>query len=247
MPVYQSQQSRTQSGAGWVRWVGGFGGTWTFLGLAALMVLAAYGIAYGINARRQSAAAPPAQGQGAVLPGAQAAAPAAAARPAASSPAGAAGPTQAPAAPPRRASTFEVAISVEPAQATVELDGVDVARGSYRATLPVDGTRHVMRVHADGYGSVDLDFTDQPPPSRIRLERAQADVVQRKGKAQAARPVRRPPTPEAGRKRLVRQRAPANEDSGDEARDDGAMSDNPDPWATDTDDRDSDTRAKGSE
>ncbi len=241
IPAYQSQQTRTQSRR-WMRWVGGFGGKWSFLGLAALTVVAAYAIAYGINARRQSAAKPPAQGQGAVLPGAQTAAPAAA-RPAQSPAAAAAAPAQSPA--PARASTFEVAVAVAPAEATVELDGVAVARGSYRATLPLDGTRHVMRVHAAGYGSVDLDFTDQPPPSRIRLEPAQTDVAQRKGSAQAARPVRRASTPEAGRKRQVRQRARANDDSGDDVRDDGAMSDNPDPWASEPDD--SDTRAEGSQ
>jgi serine/threonine protein kinase len=245
MPVErsQSQHSRSQSGTSWVRWVSGFGGTWSFVGLAVLVVVAAYGIASGINARRRSAA-PPAQSQGAVLPAAEVAAPAA--RPA-TSPAGAAGPAQAPGAPRQPARTFEVAISVEPAGATVELDGVDVARGSYRTTLPVDGTRHVMRVHADGYGSVALDFIDQPPPSRIRLEPALAGPVQRKGAAQAARPVRRAPTAEAGRKRSARQREREKEDSGDEVRDDGAMSDNPDPWAADADVRESDTRAEGSE
>jgi hypothetical protein len=90
-----------------------------------------------------------------------------------------------------------------------------------------------MRVRAEGYGAVDLDFTDQPPPSGIRLDPARRIAVRHgSSPAAAAKPVRRGSPPESTRKRPARPRARA-EESNDQSRDDGAMSDNPDPWAPD--------------
>jgi len=204
------------------------------------MVLTAFGIAFVVNAGSRSTGRRAGQGQGAAAHSArltvpQAEAPAGAApTPATTEAAGAAAAAQAPATPPPPPRTFEVVVSVDPARATVELDGVEVAHGSYRTTLPVDRMRHIMKVHADGFGSVEFEFTDGPPPSRIRLAPVRA-ILRRDRPAAAAKPVRRGSAPEAGRKRMTMPPARADDDTGDYGRDDGAMSDIPDPWAADID------------
>jgi len=121
------------------------------------------------------------------------------------------------------ASRFDVAVTVVPATAIIELDGVEVGRGAFRTTLPVDGTRHILTVRADGYEEVGLDFTDRPPPPRVVLDRAR-DAPARAG----TRPGRRPAATSGG-KRPVRQRAepPRTQDR------EPAVTDNPDPWAQD--------------
>ncbi len=122
-----------------------------------------------------------------------------------------------PAAPGGAAARFDVAVTVVPSAATIELDGVQVGRGEFRTTLPVDGTRHILTVRADGYEAVGLDFIDRPPPARVVLDRARP--------AQAgARPARRPPTTV---KRPVRPRVEAPRTQEREP----AVTDNPDPWA----------------
>ncbi len=120
-------------------------------------------------------------------------------------------------APAGAAARFEVAVTVVPTAAIIELDGVEVGRGGFRTTLPVDGTRHILTVRADGYEEVGLDFTDRPPPARVVLDRA------RPSGAGARRPARRPPPtikrPERrGEPPRTRDREPA-------------VTDNPDPWA----------------
>jgi hypothetical protein len=112
---------------------------------------------------------------------------------------------------------FEVAVTVVPSAATIELDGVEVGRGAFRTTLPVDGTRHILTVRADGYEEVGLDFTDRPPPARVVLDRA------RPARA-GARPTRRPP-PTARRPQRSRVEPPRTQDR------ESVITDNPDPWA----------------
>jgi eukaryotic-like serine/threonine-protein kinase len=242
----QSQHRGSPEAAGWMRRVGGLRGKWTFLGLSALMVLVALGVALVIDAGRKSKEKRAAQGEGAVVESAARPVPQAAAGSAAATAPATASAAPAPEAPRAQPLTFEVAVSVVPAQATIEVDGVEVGRGSYRATLPVDGTRHVMRVRATGYGAVELEFTDQPPPSRLRLDPLRAAAVEHDS-APAAKPVRRASTPEPARRRPTRPRGRADEGSGDESRDDGTMSDNPDPWAEEPDDRAGDRHPEGAE
>jgi len=246
---HQSQQSRPPEGTGTpLSAVRELGLKWTVVAIAALALLIVSGILIGFKVgRRSTSEATADQGQGSAGPVApapqRAAAPPAAATAATTSGEGAAA-APAPAAKPL---TFEMVVSVVPAEAIIELDGVEVGRGSYRATLPVDGTRHVMTVRADGYGSVGLDFTDRPPPSRIQLDPSRATAVRRDGPAPAARPVRRTPPPEAARKRPARQRPRADNDRSEDLGDVRGMSDNPDPWATDPDEREGEKGPEGSE
>jgi eukaryotic-like serine/threonine-protein kinase len=115
-------------------------------------------------------------------------------------------PAPAPASPPASRS-FEVAIAATPRHATIEIDGYEVGRGSYRVSLPMDGARHILTVRADGFETARLDFSDEAPPVRIDLERrAAADEPRARS---AKRPARRSG---AGRRSRAR-------------------TDNPDPWA----------------
>jgi serine/threonine-protein kinase len=67
--------------------------------------------------------------------------------------------------------TFEARIEASPAEASIEIDGVIAARGSWRASLPLDGRPHVARVFAEGYQERRLAFTDAPPPREVVLAR----------------------------------------------------------------------------
>ena len=170
------------------------------LGLVGLGVLLAAGVAIAWrlgSASEQAATAATEAGAGSEAP----------APPAVQSPP--------PAGAPTARSTFDVAVTVVPAHAVIELDGVAVGTGTYRATLPIDGTRHILTVRADGYEAVGLDFADQPPPPRVEL-----DPVRAPERRPAARPARR--TPPAPERRAPRPRAPEEEP---------AVTDNPDPWA----------------
>jgi hypothetical protein len=131
-------------------------------------------------------------------------------------------PRPAPAEPPAT-TRFDVAVTTAPADASIELDGVVVGRGAYRASLPTDGTRHIMSVRADGYEEMALEFTDQPPPQRVVL-----DPMREAGKAArrtADRAARRPTPPTVTGKRPVKPRPRDADES--------ALTDNPDPWADD--------------
>ncbi|MBX7195316.1 MAG: protein kinase [Sandaracinaceae bacterium] len=68
--------------------------------------------------------------------------------------------------------TFAAALSVTPPSARIELDGVEVGRGQWSASLPRDGAAHRVRVSAEGYQTTELVFTDAPPPASVALERA---------------------------------------------------------------------------
>ena len=67
--------------------------------------------------------------------------------------------------------TFDATLSVTPASASIELDGVVAGTGSWSATLPRDGRAHRLVVTADGYARTELTFTDAPPPRELALER----------------------------------------------------------------------------
>jgi eukaryotic-like serine/threonine-protein kinase len=131
-------------------------------------------------------------------------------------------PAPAPVARPRPAPvttsprSFDVAIAASPADAIIEIDGIEVGRGSYRITLPMDGARHVMTVRAGGFEAAELEFTDEPPPARIELTPVLVPApAPRERRAQ--RPPRRP-----------QRRAPARR-----VDDRASPTDNPDPWQDD--------------
>jgi eukaryotic-like serine/threonine-protein kinase len=128
---------------------------------------------------------------------------------------------------------FQVAIAVEPAHAVIELDGVKVGSGSFRTTLPADGTRHILTVRAAGYEAVGLDFVDRPPPPMVSL-----DPVKRAPERASRSPApRRSAQASGGRDRSDRaradktpDRAPAKAPEQPDKMDD-PVTDNPDPWA----------------
>jgi serine/threonine protein kinase len=134
-------------------------------------------------------------------------------------------------APPRH---FDVAVTVDPADAEIELDGVVVGRGSLKASLPVDGARHRIKVRADGYEAIGVDFTDQPPPARVVLDPAPAPAPAPARRVE--RPSRRsaPPPP----KRVVKPRPKPPDES--------SATDNPDPWADESSRNESEKGAGGS-
>ena len=65
----------------------------------------------------------------------------------------------------------DIAFTVEasPADATIELDGKVIARGTYAGTFPRDGKTHTMRVTHDGYETREVTFRSSAPPSKIEL------------------------------------------------------------------------------
>ena len=120
---------------------------------------------------------------------------------------------------------FEVGVTAAPAEAVIEIDRADVGKGSYRARLPRDGTRHIMTVRADGYETVALDFTDVSPPSRVVLERARPPApAELPSATRSAKRV----APAGKRERTARPR-PTSDDG------ERVITDNPDPWAEEPD------------
>jgi hypothetical protein len=112
-----------------------------------------------------------------------------------------------PAPAPTSPRSFDVSIVATPVDAIIEIDGIEVGRGSYRLTLPMDGARRVLTVRAAGFESAEYEFTDEAPPPRIELTPVPAPRERR-----AQRP-KRPPR-RAAVKRPTRE----------------VETDNPDPW-----------------
>jgi serine/threonine-protein kinase len=170
-------------------------GRWALILIVGLSLLTAgIAIAWRLGASRTVAVAPPAPPPAQVAP---------APRP----------------APPRQ---FEVAVTVVPAEAVIELDGIQVGRGSFRTTLPVNGTRHILTVRAEGHETVGLDFTDQAPSPRVELKPIPAAPAP--ARQAAERPARRS-APAPAPRRAARPRARSAD------ADELAPTDNPDPWA----------------
>jgi tRNA A-37 threonylcarbamoyl transferase component Bud32 len=79
----------------------------------------------------------------------------------------------------RTQARYEVVVSVDPANARVELDGESVGRGRFIGMLPLDGVMHELRASAPGYESVTITFRDEAPPRNLvleELEPAQAEA-----------------------------------------------------------------------
>lgn len=70
---------------------------------------------------------------------------------------------------PVRAETFTARVTVQPAGAAIDLDGLPAGTGSFDRTFARDGLEHTLRVHADGYITRDVVFRDGPPPASIVL------------------------------------------------------------------------------
>jgi len=88
--------------------------------------------------------------------------------------------------------TYAVTISVSPANASVELDGVAVGAGAIHRTLPKDGRQHALRVSAPGHETVYTTFDEhRPPPSSIALRPASAGAPAAASHAPASSPAGR--------------------------------------------------------
>jgi serine/threonine-protein kinase len=95
--------------------------------------------------------------------------------------------------PPPVVPKYDVSLSVTPATATIEIDGRTAGTGSFAGTFAKDGTRHVVRISADGYQPKTIELVDGPPSeSTIALEkierRPKPKVARRKKKTEAEPP-----------------------------------------------------------
>jgi hypothetical protein len=161
---------------------------WIAPGLAAIALVAITGSAIAWHLDRREAGAPPVAAL-AVAPPVTPAPPS-------------------PAAAPATRRSFDVAVVAVPGRAVIEIDDIEVGRGSYRVSLPMDGARHVLTVRADGYETLRVDFTDQAPPARVQLER----IGGQRRALRARKTLRKTP----------RRRGPPR-----------PLTDNPDPWRDD--------------
>jgi len=73
------------------------------------------------------------------------------------------------AAPVARAVPFE--LEVDPAEASIELDGGLLGSGHVSVSLTLGQDTHVLRVSAPGYEEKVLTFVNELPPSRLTLTR----------------------------------------------------------------------------
>jgi serine/threonine-protein kinase len=75
-----------------------------------------------------------------------------------------------PPAPPAPA-TYRVSVTADPDTAAIEMDGQAVATGYLERVMPLDHTRHTLRISAAGYEPQTIVFRDSAPQERIRLVR----------------------------------------------------------------------------
>jgi eukaryotic-like serine/threonine-protein kinase len=104
-----------------------------------------------------------------------------------------------PASPPERRRpeiprTFAVSVTADPDAARFELDGVPAGVGRITRALPLDQTRHTLRVTAEGYDEQTIEFTDAAPPTRVTLVKRRVErTVKPPPIARPERPRKRPP------------------------------------------------------
>jgi tRNA A-37 threonylcarbamoyl transferase component Bud32 len=86
-------------------------------------------------------------------------------------------------------------VSVDPATATLSLDGTVIGTGSMKRSFPVGGGGHSLLISADGYAPQIIEFHHgAPPPARVKLEPLPSDSD---GTSSAARPPASPTRPPA--------------------------------------------------
>lgn len=98
---------------------------------------------------------------------------------------------------------FSVRINPTPSDATVEIDGEEVARGAFSGAFPVDGRAHTLVVRAAGHVTHSSVFRDvAPEPSIVLAREAPVAVTTPPAEEEPARPTssmrtrERPNTPE---------------------------------------------------
>ncbi|MFN9811906.1 MAG: protein kinase domain-containing protein [Deltaproteobacteria bacterium] len=104
--------------------------------------------------------------------------------------------------PPPPPTAYRAELRVRPESATIALDGVEIATGTWSATLPLDGRAHHLVVRAEGYEPAEVSFTDAPPRSELELARSPraspARTGIRRGEARAETPPRATSGPQVG-------------------------------------------------
>ncbi|MBL8677577.1 MAG: protein kinase [Myxococcales bacterium] len=69
------------------------------------------------------------------------------------------------------AQPFAAAVSTDPPNAVIEIDGRVVGVGAFAGNFLANGAQHTLRVRADGYQPTVIEFRDSPPPPRVALVR----------------------------------------------------------------------------
>jgi hypothetical protein len=72
---------------------------------------------------------------------------------------------------------FVVRLEVDPTNAAILLDGIQVGPGAFKKSLPRDGRAHEVLVSAPGYVSERIAFSDVPPRQHMVLRRMQGSVA----------------------------------------------------------------------
>jgi hypothetical protein len=106
----------------------------------------------------------------------------------------------APAVPPRSPAQTalavnEISLTVDPPEATIELDGRRVGTGTFRGSLTADDTQHMLRVSAPGYTEKTVPFVRNLPVDRVSLvqQREEQPALAAKRGANPPRPAPAPP------------------------------------------------------
>ncbi len=71
--------------------------------------------------------------------------------------------------------TYPVSVKSIPDTARIDLDGLQVGQGRFRAKFAKDGALHRIQVSEPGYESVVVAFQDEAPPESIQLRRIEPD------------------------------------------------------------------------
>jgi serine/threonine protein kinase len=95
-----------------------------------------------------------------------------------------------PAAATKPPGRYHVAVTANPPEAQIDLDGAPAGTGRIDEELPIDGAEHVLSVTARGFRPAKLTFRDRPPPDDVTLE--PVPVSSPPGRAVVRRPSEQP-------------------------------------------------------
>ena len=95
--------------------------------------------------------------------------------------------------PPGAPETFQVAVTVSPDSAAIELDGEPAGTGHLERALPLDHHPHVLRASAPGYVAREVEFVDEAPPAQLDLTALPEAPKPSPKRAGTPRPSKRPP------------------------------------------------------
>ncbi len=84
--------------------------------------------------------------------------------------------------------TYPVSVESIPATARIDLDGLQVGRGHFRAKFAKDGALHRIQVSQPGYEPVVVAFQDEAPPKSIQLRPIEPERAPKIGVSQHGAP-----------------------------------------------------------